>query len=370
MTQYNITSFSFFVALILKTLLDDKFTLHRYKEWYKNIQAIAQALSKTNPVKIYLDEHLAHYYPIFRSRCPNAEIELVNTKLSTKKYKGYPPLNSSFSPSKGIISNIICEMLWGRHFVTLRINSFLQRISLLYLDEDYFINRYLNVANLKLKDFMSYNCSFYKSIKNVKINILAPVKLEFPNKGISSFEKYIDLPIQRTEQHLLNAEYYLLLIRLIQDRKNGAKIIYCSFGTLSLLNKGTISKFVDKLVALLREEKSWRLVITVNLNEIIKCDNIFTLRVVPQLHLLPHCDLMITHGGLTTVKECLQFNIPMLAYPINQHYDQNGNAIRINYHGYGLMGDIKHDSKDLIRHKIILLTDNIKGVAINGVGDT
>lgn len=80
---------------------------------------------------------------------------------------------------------------------------------------------------MSYNNLMTYSGSFYKTARNLKMNILAPLNLEFTDRIRSPFERYIDLLIQRNESHLISLEYNLLLGRLIQDRKDGAKIIYC-----------------------------------------------------------------------------------------------------------------------------------------------
>lgn len=54
----------------------------------------------------------------------------------------------------------------------------------------------------------------------------------------------------------------------------------------------------------------------------------------PQLSILDKADLVITHGGHATIKECIKFAVPMIVLPCS--YDQRGNAARIEYHRLGV----------------------------------
>jgi MGT family glycosyltransferase len=70
---------------------------------------------------------------------------------------------------------------------------------------------------------------------------------------------------------------------------------------------------------------------------------------VPQLDVLRGADLVITHGGAGTYRECIHYQVPMLVYPRN--HDQLGNSARIVHHGLGLRGDRARDSAADIRGK-------------------
>lgn len=62
---------------------------------------------------------------------------------------------------------------------------------------------------------------------------------------------------------------------------------------------------------------------------------------------------MIHHAGLNTIKECLQFQVPMLIYtPKEKSFDRVGNASRIQFNGLGLVGNIYTDSPIKIKENI------------------
>jgi zeaxanthin glucosyltransferase len=63
--------------------------------------------------------------------------------------------------------------------------------------------------------------------------------------------------------------------------------------------------------------------------------NAIIVKRAPQLELLKHASVCITHGGLNTVLECLAQGVPQVAIPVA--FDQPGVAARIAHHRTGVV---------------------------------
>ena len=78
--------------------------------------------------------------------------------------------------------------------------------------------------------------------------------------------------------------------------------------------------------------------------------NTIAVRSAPQIELLKHAALCITHAGLNTVFESLAHGVPMVAIPIG--YDQPGVAARIAHHGTGEFIELDELTTNCLRELI------------------
>ncbi len=76
--------------------------------------------------------------------------------------------------------------------------------------------------------------------------------------------------------------------------------------------------------------------------------NVYVFRKVDQIYTLRFTDIMINHGGLNSITECINNNVPMIVFPLSKIWDEKGNSARVVYHKIGLRGQIKRDSPSKI----------------------
>lgn len=72
---------------------------------------------------------------------------------------------------------------------------------------------------------------------------------------------------------------------------------------------------------------------------------------IPQFTILSMIDVFLTHGGPNSIMESIYQLTPMLVFPLNDVYDQNGNEARVKYHQVGLLMNL-NDSEQKIKNSI------------------
>jgi MGT family glycosyltransferase len=113
-------------------------------------------------------------------------------------------------------------------------------------------------------------------------------------------------------------------------RGEGA-LVYLSLGSLGSADV----ELMKRLVSVLAETRH-RYVVSKGPRaaELDLPDNMWGEARVPQTNVIPHCDLVITHGGNNTTTEALHFGKPMIVLPL--FWDQYDNAQRVDELGFGV----------------------------------
>ncbi|RKH36362.1 hypothetical protein D7Y13_34940 [Corallococcus praedator] len=126
-------------------------------------------------------------------------------------------------------------------------------------------------------------------------------------------------------------------------------LLYCSLGSLGH-RAAAHRPFFQAVLDMVARRQDWRLLMAVGAN-LAAADfripaNATVVPFAPQLAALRKASVMVTHGGLNSVKECLCLGVPMLVFPTG--LDQPGNAARVVHHGLGRQGDIRRATPDTL----------------------
>ena len=129
-------------------------------------------------------------------------------------------------------------------------------------------------------------------------------------------------------------------------------LIYCSLSSFWTADV----HFLRRVLEVFAKRSDWELVLGLGGKVTAKDlapipDNVLLLDWAPQLEILAHADSFITHGGTTSISESAWFGVPMVVYSTN-HFDHDGNSMRVRYHGLGVVADKDTDHAKQIERNI------------------
>jgi MGT family glycosyltransferase len=140
-------------------------------------------------------------------------------------------------------------------------------------------------------------------------------------------------------------------------------LIYLSLGSLGSGDVELMRTLIGTLA-----EAPYRIVVSMGPQheQLELAGNMTGAEFLPQVSVLPHVDLVITHGGNNTVTESLRFGKPMILLPL--FWDQYDNAQRIHETGYGIRLDTyAHEPEQLTSAIGQLLDDDTLATRLNAM---
>jgi MGT family glycosyltransferase len=113
--------------------------------------------------------------------------------------------------------------------------------------------------------------------------------------------------------------------------RSEGRLVYLSLGSLGSADVELMRRLVDVLS---RSPNRFIVSKGPQADEFTLADNMWGAEFLPQPALMPHVDLVITHGGNNTTTECFHFGKPMVVLPL--FWDQYDNAQRVHETGFGI----------------------------------
>jgi zeaxanthin glucosyltransferase len=327
-----------------------------------NFKRFMEIIRELSPDAVLLDEQnmlKSVYYEI--CKVPVISIE---TKPEPCRNPNVPPFTSTYVPSDSFISNFICCMLW----LDKKVKNKLRLKLLQYLSGGYDIYTLTNKIclsygiNLKSRTCLNRACGI--GIKDIpRLNISATA-FDFPgNKCRSTF--YVGPLVEPDRDNHYNMPRYDVLNRnLVEFKKEGkGSVIFCSLGSYSIMHMQRLHCFFTKLRDVAIEETDDMFIVSTgeyfNVGSLVPVpNNMYLFDYLPQTDILNTCDIMITHGGMNSITECVLHEKPILVYPVSPDWDQPGNGTRTVYHKIGLRGSILKDSPRTIIKKLEVIKSN------------
>ncbi len=310
-------------------------------------------MNALDPDLIFLDNHYsgkAFFYSKY-------DLPLVNvqTMLIPLQDKNLPPFQSGFIPSNNRLSYLRVKIAWTWN----KVNR----------DAKYIYTQLLTLGQINLRFLqrkfpssgytIDWNRCFGFGINQIPTICLTPKSFDFPRKktghNIFHFGYYPTTDGVRIEDGRLAR----LLDHHQTDISNNKQnlLVYCSLGTVTTQFPQRSTRFFNVILKVAMQYPNHRFILSLgndfDISKLMhKPPNVGIFTHVPQQSLLPHVDIMITHGGFNTIRECIQAEVPMLVYPLTRKWDQPGNSARVVFHRIGMKGNIRKINTRSLKSKI------------------
>jgi MGT family glycosyltransferase len=144
---------------------------------------------------------------------------------------------------------------------------------------------------------------------------------------------------------------------LLDERK---PLVFCSLGTAATFYPHSL-RFFQAVITASKLREDWQFVLHVGSHpEAAQLEsprpNLLIRERVPQLTLLRRAAVMVTHGGMNSIMECIHFGVPMVIVPGLR--DQPGNATRAVHHGLAVTARMASiTAKELVSLTAHAMTD-------------
>jgi len=337
--------------------LNNVFSDSVIKEARQNIEAFKDIINKIAPDVVIVDEdHTAKFFFYKLLHIPTISVQTMPDKNQTVNI---PPFTSYFCPKpNSLASAFIVSFLWTKKKIWIR--ALLLFRSFKYLGQDALgiTKRLIKENGANFYDLVSYNSSFKFCVKNNPLLILSPVDFDFPRQDQTYVFRIGPLKDIGDSDGAVSPRFEVLRSKIAAWKENGKYfIVFCSLGTVTFAQEKRLNLFFKKMKQVALLNPNMQFIFSVSENFEIEDlypvpGNLSVFAYLPQLELLRYCDLMITHGGMNSITECIFSEVPMLVYPLSFNWDQPGNSARVVYHKLGLRGKINIDSPRTISNKI------------------
>lgn len=309
-----------------------------------------------NPDYIFVDVFFSTDFILLHQYLNRVKVFFVQTMLSTYNDGITPPLNSTAMPKQAKIAWIKAnwKRKWMRTFDYFKFLGF-SNLSI--------IKRKFKENQISEQYKINLNKVFHVGFENIPELVLAPKAFEFTDKPVKHKQYYVGSTVPIYTETVVGKKFERLFEQIKESKAKGKKIVYCSLGTIHLLHtKGKSEDFFKTVIQAFKQMTDYKVIMSVGIEskDAIKSNvsHIHIFQSVPQRAVLAEADLFITHGGLNSVQESILAETPMIVYPLNDKWDQNGNAMRVVYHRLGIKGKLKSETPKGLIHKVETLLNS------------
>lgn len=255
------------------------------------------------------------------------------TSLFLYENPSIPPVTTSRFPGSAWKTVMAWKMMFLKYFFTKRLKSRFRNTFRSPTKMQHLVDEYLTIARK----------SGYPCVKNASYR-LNEIGLNLVLPEIVFCPQAFQFPAAHQDQRVYLGNF------VDRDRKEtplaldtgGRPLVYCSLGTAADTYPHA-DRFFRAVAQAAAQRQDWYFVLQISDPKAIRrypsTDNLLVTPWVPQLSVLRRASVMVTHGGLNSIMECVLNKVPMVIVPGLR--DQPGNAARAVFHNLALMADMK-----------------------------
>ena len=372
----------------LQTLPVNKYTArpkdeNAFKKWVSTIQNnellniyierkadLKRLVDEINPNLVFLDEFCFLDFIILYSLNPSLKICILQTKMGMYYSKNAPPSNYYAFPGS------MSSYLWNWVLAGRKLKRFYKKC--LYIGKNFEsrLEKIMKMEHIPSKYKINYKKIFSLSFTHVPEILFYASEFDFPNVAPLPWQINLSPAVALERREIITEELRQFLTLAKTQEQN--RIIYCSLGTVSdrhISDEDVKANFIDKVLKVAADNQDFFFVISFG-NDLQKekyvnlpGKNILVLHFAPQIYVLKYADVFLTHGGNNSIYESIYSKTPMLIFPLNNDWDQNGCAARAVYHGIGLKANLGDSAQSISTQiKTLLATDSYKN-AVSALAD-
>lgn len=338
------------------------FNDHKPRQIEEKVKLYDEMIAKLKPDIIILDEHYA-YKSIFYWKY-SIPIATIQTALSPEYATSIPPCHSTIVPQKSKISDLYIEFIWKWELIKLNFKRFKEKAISVNTHSGRYIKMFARKYDFPFDQELIKRRTSGIRFKNIPSLVVPPEAFDFP-RNLRENLFYIG-PINNGQQQSkeLNGRLKSIIdtVALEKEQNPKVKLIYCSLGTVTTEFLKVCGRFFRKISEVCSRNPNIKIILSVgiffNISEIpLIPHNLYVFDNVPQTALLEHCDIVINHGGINTIVECIMAEKPMITYPLSLDWDQPGCAARVVYHNIGVKGVIRRSNAKSIERLLKKVMD-------------
>jgi zeaxanthin glucosyltransferase len=322
----------------LRFLLDQRRVMIEHERYVEHLirgghREFTRQVSELAPDLILLDYDLHAYWAVMASQT-RIKAAYFSPVLPMVEDPVTPPVNTLLRPARDLRSGLAVRWAWQRIFA----RRWLQNRALGLAGVPDPIGHIRELARACGYPLERLNTrSLLMPTLELPMIVACPAEFDFPEARGRPDVHYGDaaIDVDRDEPAFPWAEL------------DGAKqLVYCSLGSVAFSQH-----FFQHVIDAVAREPRWQLVMNIG-PSLSRSDfarvptNAILVNGAPQLGLLRRAAVMITHAGFGSVRECIHFGVPQVAFPIG--FDQPGVAARVEHHRLGVAGSFRDASADAV----------------------